>query len=56
MILKLQKLREGTEYQSYRLAIPKAVIESKNWQDSDFKLELKDDCLVLRVVKKEKKK
>lgn len=51
MRIKLQKLREGTEYQSYRIAIPKAIIESKKWQDKEFELEDKGDSLVLKVVK-----
>lgn len=52
MRIKLQKLREGTEYQSYRIAIPKAIIESKNWEDKEFELEDKGDKLILKPVKK----
>jgi len=52
MRLKLQKLREGTKYQSYRLAIPKSVIEAKGWGNIDFKLEDKGNYLILRPIKK----
>jgi hypothetical protein len=52
MRIKLQKLREGTDYQSYRIAISKAIIESKNWEDSEFELEDKGDKLILKPVKK----
>ena len=50
MILKLQKLRKGTKYESYRLALPKAVIESHNWQNKDFKLEIKGKKIVLTTI------
>jgi hypothetical protein len=52
MRLKLQKLREGTDYQSYRVAIPKAIIESKKWEEMEFELEDKGDKLILKPVKK----
>ncbi len=48
----MQKIREGTEYQSYRIALPKAIIESKGWEDADFELKDKGDRLVLIVIKK----
>ena len=51
MRLKLQKLREGTEHQSYRIAIPKAIIESKKWEDYEFVLEDKGKYLILKPVK-----
>lgn len=52
MRLKLQKLREGTDFQSYRIAIPKAIIESKKWENSEFELEDKGKFLILKPVKK----
>ena len=52
MRVKMQKLREGTKYQSYRLALPKALIEAKGWEDKEFKLEDKGKYLILRPVKK----
>lgn len=52
MRIKIQKLREGTPYQSYRIALPKAVIESKKWENKEFELEDEGDRLVLKVVKK----
>ena len=52
MRIKIQKLREGTKYQSYRIALPKAIIESKQWEDIEFKLEDKGNKLILTPVKK----
>lgn len=52
MRIKIQKLREGTDHQSYRIALPKAIIESKKWEDKEFELEDKGDRLVLKAVKK----
>ena len=52
MRVKLQKLREGTDHQSYRIALPKSIIEAKGWQDNDFTLEDKGKYLILRPVKK----
>ena len=54
MILKIQKIREGTQYEGYRLALPKAIIESKGWQNKDFKLELKGEKIILTPVKASK--
>lgn len=51
MRIKLQKLREGTEYQSYRIALPKAIIESKKWENAEFELEDKGNKLILTAVK-----
>ena len=56
MRIKVQKLREGTEYQSYRIALPKAIIESKKWEDIEFELEDKGDKLILKAVKSKVKK
>jgi len=50
MRVKMQKIREGTEYQGYRIALPKAIIESKKWENKEFELEDKGNRLVLRVV------
>ena len=54
MRIKIQKLREGTEYQSYRIALPKAIIESKKWENAEFELEDKGERLILKVVKNKK--
>lgn len=51
MRIKIQKLREGTPHQSYRIALPKAIIEAKGWEDKEFELEDSGDGLVLRVAK-----
>jgi hypothetical protein len=52
MRINIQKLRKGTKHQSYRIALPKSLIEAKNWQDKDFKLEDKGGYLILKPVKK----
>jgi len=49
--LKLQIVREGTKYESYRLTIPKAVIDVHNLRDKDFELRLKGKDIVLTPVK-----
>lgn len=52
MRIRIQKLRAGTEYQSYRIALPKAIIESKKWENAEFELEDKSDRLILKLIKK----
>ena len=52
LILNLQTLREGTKYASYRISLPKDIIEAKGWETSKFKLELKDNTIILKPVKK----
>ena len=52
MRIKIQKLREGTDYQSYRIALPKAIIESKRWENVEFELEDKGKFLVLKPIKR----
>lgn len=51
LTVKLQTLREGTKYQSYRITLPKHIIEAKNWQDTEFQLELKDNSMILKPRK-----
>ena len=53
--VKLQIVRAGTKYESYRITIPRAVIQAHNLRDKDFKLEVKGNKLVLVPVKKVKK-
>ena len=52
MRVKVQKLREGTRYQSYRIALPKSIIEAKGWQNKDLDLEDKGSYLILKPIKK----
>ena len=47
MILKLQKVRPGTKYESYRISIPKSVIKHYKLEDSKFKLEIKGKKIIL---------
>ncbi len=52
LILNLQILREGTKYASYRISLPKDIIEAKGWEKAKFKLELKGDTIILIPFKK----
>lgn len=53
MKVKLQKLREGTKYQGYRVAIPKSIIEAKGWDNLlNLKLEDKGKYLILKPIKR----
>lgn len=47
IILKPQIIRKNTKYQSYRINIPKAIIEANNWQNKKFKLEIKNKKILL---------
>ncbi|MBA7648427.1 hypothetical protein ES703_56213 [subsurface metagenome] len=55
MILKLQKVRAGTKYESYRISIPKLIIKHYKLENSFFKLEIKGGKLILTPIKKKKK-
>lgn len=52
MILKLQKVRPNTKYESYRISIPKSIIKHYKLEDCDFKLEIKGSKLILTPIKK----
>lgn len=52
MRIKLQKLREGTEYQSYGVAIPKSIIEAKGRENKEFTLLDRGNYLILKPIKK----
>ncbi len=49
--LKLQIVREGTEYESYRLSIPKALVEAHDLRDKEFKLTIEGKKIILTPVK-----
>lgn len=51
VILGLQVLRKGTKYESYRISLPKDIIEAKGWEKAKFKLELKENHIILKPVK-----
>ena len=53
--LKLQIVREGTDYESYRITIPRAIIKTHNLRDSDFKLEIRGKKLILTPIRKNRK-
>ena len=50
-ILNLQILRKGTKYASYRVSLPKDIIEVKGWEKAKFKLELKNEMIILKPIK-----
>ncbi|HDZ61434.1 MAG TPA: AbrB/MazE/SpoVT family DNA-binding domain-containing protein [Candidatus Pacearchaeota archaeon] len=50
--VKLQIVRKDTEYESYRITIPRAVINAHNLRDSDFSLEFKGEKIILTPVRK----
>lgn len=50
--LKLQIVRKGTKYESYRITLPRAIVKANNLEDKDFKLELKGEQIVLTPVRK----
>jgi hypothetical protein len=50
--ISLQIIRKDTEYESYRIAIPKAIIKAHNLRDKDFKLEIKNGKLILIPVER----
>jgi hypothetical protein len=54
MRVKIQKVRPGEKYQSYRIALPKAIVEAKGWEEKEFELEDKGNKLVLKVVESQK--
>ncbi len=51
LILNLQTLREGTKYASYRLTLPKDIIEAKGWEKSRFELKLGENMIILKPIK-----
>ena len=55
LIVSLQILRRGTKYASYRITLPKDIIEAKGWEKSRFKLELGEERITLIPLKDTKK-
>lgn len=51
LILDLQILREGTKYTSYRITLPKHIIEAKGWEKSRFELKLGENMIILKPIK-----
>ena len=52
LIINLQILREDTKYASYRITLPKDIIEAKGWEKAKFRLELKGDTIILKPIVK----
>ena len=55
MIIKIQKVRPNTKYESYRVSIPKSIIKHYKLENSLFKLEVKQGKLILTPIRKDKK-
>ena len=53
MRIKLQKVRPGTKYESYRLSIPKAIVKLYKLDEYDFDMEFIDGKIVLSLIGKE---
>lgn len=56
MILTMQIVRKGTKYESYRVSIPKSMVEEYNLKNVKFKIEYIKGKLILTPIKKSKKK
>ena len=55
MSIKMQIVRKGTKYESYRLTIPKAIIEAHKLQKAEFDLKMEKNKLVF-IPKRKKRK
>ncbi len=51
--LKLQIVRKGTKYESFRITIPRVIMDEYDFKDKDFKLEVKKNKIILIPVKKD---
>ena len=51
--LKFQIVREGTEYESYRISFPKALVEEHDLRDKTFELKIKDGKLILTPIEED---
>ncbi len=56
MNLNIQKIREGTKYQCYRVSIPKSLIEAHKLENCKFRIEMENDNIILIPVYPKKKK
>ena len=53
--LKFQIVREGTEYESYRISFPKALVEEHDLRDKTFELQIKNGKVILTPMNEKKK-
>lgn len=56
IIIQLQIVRKGTKYESFRITIPRAIIEAHILRSKNFKLEVKGKKIILTPVEKGNKK
>lgn len=50
--LKLQVVRKGTKYESFRITIPRVIIDEYDFKNKDFKLEVKKNKIILTPIRK----
>ena len=51
LVLNLQTLREGTKYASYRITLPKNIMEAKGWEKSRFEIKLGENMIILKPIR-----
>jgi hypothetical protein len=56
MRLKLQKVRPGEKYESYRLSIPKSIIHVHQLENCEFDVHFRDGNLIFKPIRLKKKK
>ena len=49
--VKLQIVRKGTKYESFRVTIPRAIIGAHNMRNKEFVLEVKNKKIILTPIK-----
>ncbi len=52
MAIKLQIVRKGTKYESYRLTISKAIVEALNLKNTELELKIEKGRIILTPKKK----
>ncbi len=50
--VKLQIMRKGSKHESYRICLPKSLVQVHSLRDKDFHLVMKKGDLVLKPVEK----
>ena len=58
MVVKIQMqiVRKDTPYESFRITLPRAIVQAHNLRDKDFNLEIEGKKIVLTPVSTEEKK
>jgi len=50
LLINLQIIREGTKYESYRISLPRDIIQAKGWERTKFILKFEDNKIILEPV------